>query len=92
MHNLMHRELQHLSATPVPAALEKAAPRSRPSISLRARVASCHQLGLVTFVGHVIALPHDRGTLLVHEHAIMNLLAGSRERERKSMNELGKRE
>lgn len=78
----MHKESQHLSATPVPAALEKAAPRSRHSISCRARLASCHQLGLVTFVGHVIALPDDMGALLVYEHVIMNLLAGKREREK----------
>lgn len=83
MHNPMHRELQDLSATPVPAALEKAAPRSRSSTSRGVRPASCCQLGLVTFAGHVIALPHDTGALLVHEHVIMNLLAGSRERGKK---------
>lgn len=82
MHNPMHRELQHLSAMLVPAALEKAAPRSRPSISRRAGLAFCRQFGLVVFVGHVIALPHDMSALLVHKHVIMNLLAGSREREK----------
>jgi len=79
----MHKELQDLSAAPVPAALEEAAPRStRPSISHRTRPASGCQLGLVMFVGHVTALPHDMGALLVHEHALMNLLAESREREK----------
>lgn len=82
MHKLMHRELQHLSNTSVPAALENAAPRSRSSISHRARLSSCCQLGLVMFVGHVIALPHDMGAFLVHEHVIMNLLAWSRESEK----------
>lgn len=57
------------------------------------RCACCHQLGgLETLAGHVIALSHDLGALLVQEHEIMNLLAGSKEGERKRMNELGKRE
>lgn len=56
------------------------------------RCACSHQQGLGTLAGHIIALPHDLGALLVQEHEIMNLLAASKEGERKRMNELGKGE